>query len=308
VELFRRSSSLVANPSSQGISLRGLGSTSASRTLVTEDDVPLNDPFGGWIHWQEQPELAISASNWCAAAPAICTDRAPSAAWSTWSRCGHRQPGELRSSYGGEETYDDSLLAQTKRGPWGVLAAGGALGTDGYIQEAPFAARAGGYCSNVHSQNGVLLAEHDGGPLRLFVRGSGFNEARNNGTPYQTNGTRCGATRPAATGKAAQGTLVLALLRLDEHFRQTFSSISICPTLAIPTCTYRCGEIPHAFSHVPTTNWARRRTGASRWARGCCWWPEPTPTTCASGTGADLRRSPRADQSARPPARLRRLR
>jgi hypothetical protein len=58
VELFRRSSSLVANPSSQGISLRGLGSTSASRTLVTEDDVPLNDPVGGWIHWEEQPELA----------------------------------------------------------------------------------------------------------------------------------------------------------------------------------------------------------------------------------------------------------
>ena len=47
VELFRRSSSLVANPSSQGISLRGLGSTSASRTLLTEDDVPLNDPLGG---------------------------------------------------------------------------------------------------------------------------------------------------------------------------------------------------------------------------------------------------------------------
>ena len=45
VELFRRSSSLVANPSSQGMSLRGLGSTSASRTLLTEDDVPLNDAF-----------------------------------------------------------------------------------------------------------------------------------------------------------------------------------------------------------------------------------------------------------------------
>ena len=59
MELFRRSPSLVANPTSQGVSLRGLGSTSASRTLVTEDDVPLNDPLGGWIHWQEQPELAI---------------------------------------------------------------------------------------------------------------------------------------------------------------------------------------------------------------------------------------------------------
>ena len=59
VELFRRSSSLVANPTSQGISLRGLGSTAASRTLVVEDDVPLNDPLGGWIHWEEQPELSI---------------------------------------------------------------------------------------------------------------------------------------------------------------------------------------------------------------------------------------------------------
>jgi hypothetical protein len=59
VETFRRSSSLVANPSSQGMSLRGLGSTSASRTLVTQDDVPLNDAFGGWIHWEELPELSI---------------------------------------------------------------------------------------------------------------------------------------------------------------------------------------------------------------------------------------------------------
>ncbi len=59
VELFRRSRSLVANPSSQGMSLRGLGSTSASRTLLTLDDVPLNDPVGGWIHWLEQPQLAI---------------------------------------------------------------------------------------------------------------------------------------------------------------------------------------------------------------------------------------------------------
>ena len=59
VELYRRSSSLVANPSSQGLSLRALGSTAASRTLITEDDVPLNDPFAGWIHWQEQPELSI---------------------------------------------------------------------------------------------------------------------------------------------------------------------------------------------------------------------------------------------------------
>ncbi len=81
VELFRRSSSLVANPSSQGISLRGLGSTSASRTLVTLDDVPLNDPVGGWIHWEEQPDWRCTASRWCGAGPAICMAPARLAAW-----------------------------------------------------------------------------------------------------------------------------------------------------------------------------------------------------------------------------------
>ncbi|HTY84497.1 MAG TPA: TonB-dependent receptor plug domain-containing protein, partial [Silvibacterium sp.] len=51
-ELFRRSSSLVANPTTEGVSLRGLGSTAASRSLVLLDGVPLNDPYGGWIHWE----------------------------------------------------------------------------------------------------------------------------------------------------------------------------------------------------------------------------------------------------------------
>jgi outer membrane receptor protein involved in Fe transport len=58
-QLFRRTSSWTANPTTEGVSLRGLGSTAASRTLVVSDQVPLNDPFGGWIHWDEIPSLAI---------------------------------------------------------------------------------------------------------------------------------------------------------------------------------------------------------------------------------------------------------
>lgn len=60
-ELFRRSSSWVANPTSEGLSLRGLGSTAASRTLVLSDLVPLNDGFGGWIHWNEMPPETTEA-------------------------------------------------------------------------------------------------------------------------------------------------------------------------------------------------------------------------------------------------------
>jgi outer membrane receptor protein involved in Fe transport len=58
-QLFRRTSSWVANPTTVGTSLRGLGSTAVSRTLVLSDQVPLNDPYGGWIHWDEIPKLAM---------------------------------------------------------------------------------------------------------------------------------------------------------------------------------------------------------------------------------------------------------
>ncbi len=51
VSLFRRTSSLGANPTSQGVSLRGVAGSGASRALVTLDGVPQNDPFGGWVIW-----------------------------------------------------------------------------------------------------------------------------------------------------------------------------------------------------------------------------------------------------------------
>src|SRR3954468_22287597 len=49
--LFRRSSSVVANPTTQGVSLRATGSSGASRTLILWDSIPINDPFGGWVYW-----------------------------------------------------------------------------------------------------------------------------------------------------------------------------------------------------------------------------------------------------------------
>src|ERR1700712_698986 len=58
--LFRRSDSLTANPTAQGVSLRGLGPSGASRSLVLLDGVPLNDPFGGWITWTKVPREGLA--------------------------------------------------------------------------------------------------------------------------------------------------------------------------------------------------------------------------------------------------------
>ncbi|WP_019517296.1 TonB-dependent receptor [Sphingomonas sp. Mn802worker] len=49
VQQFRRSDSRSANPTSQGISLRGIGGNASSRALLILDSVPQADPFGGWV-------------------------------------------------------------------------------------------------------------------------------------------------------------------------------------------------------------------------------------------------------------------
>ncbi len=60
VSLFRRTSSLAANPTTQGISLRAIAPSGAGRTLVTLDGVPLNDPFGGWVIWSQVAPESLS--------------------------------------------------------------------------------------------------------------------------------------------------------------------------------------------------------------------------------------------------------
>src|SRR5438105_12914800 len=57
--LFRRSGSRSANPTSQGVSLRGIGASGASRAVVLDDGVPLNDPFGGWVYWGRVPRASL---------------------------------------------------------------------------------------------------------------------------------------------------------------------------------------------------------------------------------------------------------
>ncbi|MDG2243537.1 MAG: TonB-dependent receptor [Rhodospirillaceae bacterium] len=60
--LFRRQESRAAHPTTQGISLRGLGPNGAGRTLVLLDGVPLNDPFGGWVEWVHLPPAIIQGA------------------------------------------------------------------------------------------------------------------------------------------------------------------------------------------------------------------------------------------------------
>jgi iron complex outermembrane receptor protein len=56
---FRRTPSLVSDPTAQGINLRGLAPSGVARGLVLLDGIPVNDPFGGWVFWRSLPRLGL---------------------------------------------------------------------------------------------------------------------------------------------------------------------------------------------------------------------------------------------------------
>src|SRR5690349_21185526 len=59
----RRTSSLGANPTTQGLSLRAIAPSGAGRALVTLDGAPQNDPFGGWVIWSALPPEGLAGVN-----------------------------------------------------------------------------------------------------------------------------------------------------------------------------------------------------------------------------------------------------
>ncbi len=223
-ELFRRSSSLVANPTTEGVSLRGLGSTAASRSLVIFDGIPMNDPYGGWIHWGEIPALVIESVEVVrGGASDLYGSSAIGGVISVLPVRPRSNTLQISTAYGSLATIDSSLLGTFAKQAWSGMSAGGITATDGYTLVAPEFRGPIDQPSNVHAQNGLVELDRnfaDNG--RAFLRGSGLNETRHNGTPLQDNSTRL--WRYAGGWDASR--FVLRLYGTDEDYHQSFSSIS----------------------------------------------------------------------------------
>jgi outer membrane receptor protein involved in Fe transport len=233
-ELFRRSSSRVQNPTSQGISLRGLGSTAASRTLVLSDNAPLNDPFGGWIHWDEIPALAIDSVT---LATGGGSDLYGSSALGGVIDILPAHPAAPRfdaSVLGGSQSTSDlNLRADATHNRWSQLLAADAYRTAGYIPTAPSVAGPVDTPANVHSESARSETDRTfGSNNRAFLIGNLLNETRGNGTALTNNGTRLWryivaddwSASPTISGRAR-------LFGSDEAYRQSFSSINIPRTV-----------------------------------------------------------------------------
>jgi len=236
VELYRRTSSLVANPTTQGITLRGLGSTAASRTLVLSDGVPALDSFAGYIHWTEFPPLSVQSVELVQGA---ASDLYGSNALSGVIHILRPQPAardlQFESRGGGEGMREASALATDVRGPWEALLNLHWLVTDGYTLVAANLRGPVDQPSNLHSQFAYSEVRRKfKADANAFVRGTGMNEARGNGTLLQSNATRLWRYAGGADWHRA-GDWQLRLFGSNEGYRQSFSSIDTARMVATLT-------------------------------------------------------------------------
>jgi outer membrane receptor protein involved in Fe transport len=189
--LFRRTDSRTANPTTQGISLRGLGASGASRALVLADGFPLNDPFGGWVYWGRVPRMDISSIEAASGgASHLYGSDALGGVINILRKPVDQDALSLEAAYGNENTPDVSLAASKRLGQWAAGLTAGLFRTNGYIA-VPSNLR-GTKDTPVNSENAtgdVTLERRFEDHGRVFARGSVFGESRNNGTPLQTNST-----------------------------------------------------------------------------------------------------------------------
>jgi outer membrane receptor protein involved in Fe transport len=226
--LFRRSSSRTANPSTLGVSLRGLGGTATSRVLVLEDGIPLNDPFGSWVYWDRVPAESVSRVEVAQeGASSLYGSSALSGVVQFLTRPALPAGISLETSYGNQNTPDLSLWAGGEKGKWESTFSGEVFRSEGYFLVRT--ADRGSVDTQAASKHGtadLMIGRKIGTESEIFVRGWYLDDSRNNGTLAQTNDIRLGQGALGANLQLARiGSLRLRFYGLAETMHQTFSAV-----------------------------------------------------------------------------------
>ncbi len=227
--LFRRSGSLTANPTSQGLSLRGVGANGASRAVVLLDGVPLNSPFGSWIYWNRVPRVDIESVR--------VIDGATSDAYGSGALGGviniesRQVEGPFFAtdlSFGNEQTAAASAVGGTIVHNFGITASAQALRTNGYVLVTNDSRGVVDTPAGTADLSGYLTisrALRNNG--RVFLRANSFGESRKNGTPIQINDTRIWSVDFGADKRVATlGDFSARSYGSREIFNQNFSAVS----------------------------------------------------------------------------------
>ena len=224
--LFRRTSSLVANPTTQGISLRGIGSSGASRTLVLWDGIPQNDPFGGWIYWDrfapaEMQRIEISRG----ASTSVFGDLSLGGAIALFSEPVEHRHFELSYDGGNLGTHEVSGGGSNTWRHFAASAFARAFTTDGYFIVPKSIRGAIDTRAAVEFVAANARIDYFDSANRFFIRFDMLGEHRANGTVLQTNSTGLGTIAANYSHASPRDEISVLFDYTSEEFRAGFSAI-----------------------------------------------------------------------------------
>ncbi|MCW3837200.1 TonB-dependent receptor [Sphingomonas canadensis] len=233
---FRRSDSRSAHPTSQGVTIRGLGGNASSRTLLLLDGVPQADPFGGWV-----------------AFPAYLPARLGSARVVRGGGSGYAGPGALAgtielfsagpealgplalsTAYGSRDSLDTVATASAALGPGFVTAAAQYARGDGFI---PVIAEQRGpvdRASPYEQASLSLRAVIDTGGAEVQASLSGFTDRRERGVAFTAGKSEGADASLRIVGRGDWRWSALAYVQA-RGFSSGFASVDAARATVTPT-------------------------------------------------------------------------
>jgi outer membrane receptor protein involved in Fe transport len=271
--LFRRTSSLSSHPTAQGVSLRGIGPSGVSRTLVLVDGVPFNDPFGGWVYWTRVPLEGVDRIE--------VVDGSSSSLYGNFAMGGvinivgsrpARRALEMRAQYGNHNSPKLDFFGSDVWGNLGVAVEGSFFDTDGFpvvieTERRPSPVNPGPGVDTqaaVNFQNiNVKLDYTPRSGVNAFARVGRFSEDRDNAKASTIDGTaEANSTRWTSVAGGVRVLLpdtsdLQARIFTDvETFRSNF--------LAVPQ-----NAVPRSFGRMSLNQRVPSKSvgGMTQWAR-----------------------------------------
>jgi outer membrane receptor protein involved in Fe transport len=220
-------SSTVTSPSNAAPSLRGLGGTSASRTLVLLDGIPMNEPFAGWVHWPRIPLGLVKQVEVVRGGGAgVWGDRAMGGVINLITTEPRETAVTVTASAGSYGATHTGVVGTARKDRVGLLFAGDLMGMSGW-QNVPATIR-GPIDKNVNSRDKVLYAKgvYDVTPLiQVHLTGNYMTDRRHNGSVLKYNNTEVTDLRSGLRWVTAGGSAITTnVYRSHTDFASNSSS------------------------------------------------------------------------------------
>jgi outer membrane receptor protein involved in Fe transport len=301
--LFRRTSSLASHPTAQGVSLRGIGPSGVSRTLVLLDGVPFNDPFGGWVYWSRIPlESADRIEVVDGSTSSLYGNYAMGGVINVVTNPPARRTIEVKTQYGNRQSPKLDFMGSDVWGKVGVSVDGNVFSTDGYpIVRASERGRVDNNAAVRFWNLNLKLNYAPSDRVHAFLRAGYFDENRDNGKASTINGAE---EANDTTWRSASGGVRISLPGDSDLQATVFSDVERFHSnfLAVPVATpaRSIGRMTLTQT-VPTTavggmvQWSRAFGGANYVTAGTDWrWvdgdSEENGLDATTGTQVTLKR------------------